>query len=84
MMEGISHEAATLADHLRLSNLCWICDNNHITIEGNTSLTFTEDVATRFISYSWNVTRVSDANNLGNAGPRASGHFQNTKDRCPP
>ena len=64
MMEGVSSEAASLAGHLRLSNLCWIYDNNHITIEGNTSLAFTEDVATRFIGYGWNVTRVGDANDL--------------------
>jgi transketolase len=62
MMEGISSEAASLAGHLELSNLCWIYDNNHISIEGNTSLAFTEEVATRFISYGWNVTRVGDAN----------------------
>jgi transketolase len=64
MMEGISHEAASLAGHLELSNLCWIYDNNHITIEGNTSLAFSEDVATRFAGYGWNVTRVADANDL--------------------
>ena len=64
MMEGISGEAASLAGHLKLSNLCWIYDNNRITIEGNTSLAFTEDVATRFIAYGWNVTRVGDANDL--------------------
>jgi transketolase len=64
MMEGISSEAASLAGHLKLSNLCWIYDNNRITIEGNTSLAFTEDVATRFIAYGWNVTRVGDANDL--------------------
>ena len=64
MMEGISGEAASLAGHLQLSNLCWIYDNNHITIEGNTALAFTEDVATRFIAYGWNVTRVGDANDL--------------------
>src|SRR4030088_3506984 len=62
MMEGVSGEAASLAGHLRLSNLCWIYDNNHISIEGNTALSFTEDVATRFIGYGWNVTRVGDAN----------------------
>ncbi len=64
MMEGISGEAASLAGHLRLSNLCWIYDNNHITIEGNTALAFSEDVATRFVGYGWNVTRVGDANDL--------------------
>jgi len=64
MMEGISSEAASLAGHLRLSNLCWIYDNNRITIEGKTELAFTEDVAARFTAYGWNVTRVGDANNL--------------------
>jgi transketolase len=62
MMEGVSAEAASLAGHLRLSNLCWIYDNNKITIEGNTDWAFSEDVATRFIAYGWNVTRVGDAN----------------------
>jgi transketolase len=62
LMEGVSAEAASLAGHLHLANLCWIYDNNHITIEGRTSLAFTEDVATRFIGYGWNVTRVGDAN----------------------
>jgi transketolase len=64
MMEGISHEAASLAGHLQLDNLVWIYDNNKITIEGHTHLAFSEDVATRFISYGWNVTRVGDANDL--------------------
>ena len=64
MMEGISNEAASLAGHLKLSNLCWIYDNNHITIEGETKLAFSEDVATRFIAHGWNVTRVGDANDL--------------------
>ncbi|HLN96851.1 MAG TPA: transketolase [Pyrinomonadaceae bacterium] len=64
MMEGVSHEAASLAGHLRLSNLCWIYDNNKITIEGNTSWALSDDVATRFIGYGWNVTRVGDANDL--------------------
>ncbi len=64
MMEGISHEAASLAGHLKLNNLCWIYDNNKITIEGNTSWAFSEDVATRFVGYGWNVTRVGDANDL--------------------
>ena len=80
MMEGISSEAASLAGHWRLSNLCWIYDNNHITIEGNTALAFTEDVATRFIAYGWNVTRVGDANDLQMLA-RAFHTFQNTKDR---
>jgi transketolase len=62
LMEGISSEAASLAAHLGLDNLCWIYDNNHITIEGNTRITFTEDVAGRFLAYGWNVLRVADAN----------------------
>ncbi len=72
MMEGISSEAASLAGHLKLSNLCWIYDNNHITIEGNTALAFSEDVATRFVGYGWNVTRVGDANDL----ERLAGAFE--------
>jgi transketolase len=80
MMEGISGEAASLAGHLRLANLCWIYDNNHITIEGNTSLAFSEDVATRFIGYGWNVTRVGDANDLEMLA-RAFRTFQSTNDR---
>ena len=64
MMEGVSSEAASLAGHLQLDNLCWVYDNNHITIEGDTDLAFSEDVSTRFLSYGWNVARVSDANDL--------------------
>jgi len=64
MMEGVSSEAASLAGHLKLDNLCWIYDNNHITIEGKTDITFTEDVAGRFLAYGWNVVRVGDANDL--------------------
>ena len=64
MMEGVAAEAASLAAHLKLSNLCWIYDNNKITIEGHTEWAFSEDVATRFIGYGWNVTRVGDANDL--------------------
>jgi transketolase len=80
MMEGISGEAASLAGHLRLGNLCWIYDNNHITIEGNTSWAFSEDVATRFIGYGWNVTRVGDANDLEMLG-RALEVAKKTSDR---
>ena len=64
MMEGISAEAASSAGHLKLSNLCWIYDNNHITIEGNTSLAFSEDVAGRFLAYGWDVQCVSNAGDL--------------------
>ncbi len=64
MMEGISAEAASLAGHLKLSNLCWVYDDNHISIEGATSLTTSEDVAARFAAYGWHVARVSDANDL--------------------
>src|SRR5215475_13811672 len=64
LMEGVGAEAASLAGHLGLDNLCWIYDNNHITIEGSTSITFTEDVAARFEGYAWNVLRVSDANDI--------------------
>ena len=64
LMEGIGSEAASLAGHLQLDNLCWIYDNNHITIEGNTRIAFTEDVAVRFLAYGWNVLRVGDANDL--------------------
>ncbi|MGA7918044.1 MAG: transketolase [Candidatus Acidiferrales bacterium] len=64
LMEGVSSEAASLAGHLGLDNLCWVYDNNHITIEGSTRLAFTEDVETRFLGYGWNVLRVGDANDL--------------------
>jgi len=64
MMEGISSEAASVAGHLKLSNLCWIYDNNHISIEGKTDLAFSEDVAARFAAYGWDVTHVHDANDL--------------------
>jgi transketolase len=80
MMEGVSSEAASLAAHLKLSNLCWIYDNNNITIEGNTALAFSEDVATRFIGHGWNVTRVGDANDLDMLD-RAFKTFLNTSDR---
>jgi transketolase len=80
MMEGVSGEAASLAGHLQLGNLCWIYDNNHITIEGHTALAFSEDVAARFMGYGWNVTRVGDANDL-ELLTRALQNFQNTNDR---
>lgn len=80
MMEGVSSEAASLAGHLRLSNLCWIYDNNKITIEGSTDLAFSDDVALRFMSYGWNVTRVGDANDIRRID-RAIQNFKNTKDR---
>ncbi len=64
LMEGVGSEAASLAGHLGLDDLCWIYDNNHITIEGSTKLAFTEDVAARFLAYRWNVLRVGDANDL--------------------
>lgn len=64
MMEGITSEAASLAAHLGLNNLVWIYDNNHITIEGNTNLAFSEDVAARFKAYGWHVQHVEDANGL--------------------
>jgi transketolase len=80
MMEGISGEAASLAGHLKLDNLCWIYDNNHITIEGNTALALSDDVATRFIGHGWNVTRVGDANDLEML-ERAFKTFKNTNDR---
>src|SRR4029079_12658512 len=80
LMEGISGEAASLAGHLALDNLSWIYDNNHITIEGHTTLAFTEDVATRFIGYGWNVTRVGDANDLDMLD-RAFMTFRATKGR---
>ncbi len=80
MMEGVSGEAASMAGHLRLSNLCWIYDSNRITIEGSTDLAFSEDVAARFISYGWTVTRVGDANDLDML-ERAFSTFKNTNDR---
>jgi transketolase len=80
LMEGVSGEAASLAAHLKLANLCWIYDNNHITIEGHTDWAFSEDVATRFMGYGWHVTRVGDANDLDML-ERAFKTFQTTTDR---
>ena len=80
LMEGVGSEAASLAGHLGLDDLCWIYDNNHITIEGNTRITFTEDVAARFLSYRWNVLRVGDANDLERIED-ALAVFRNTKGR---
>jgi transketolase len=80
MMEGVSSESASLAGHLKLNNLCWIYDNNHITIEGQTKLAFTEDIAARFMGYGWNVTRVGDANDLELLA-RALNVFLQTPDR---
>jgi transketolase len=80
MMEGISSEAASLAGHLGLSNLCWIYDSNRVTIEGHTDITFTEDVAARFIAYGWNVTTVADANDLESAA-RALHSFKAESER---
>ncbi len=62
LMEGVSNEAASIAGHLKLDNLCWVYDNNHITIDGKTHLAYDDDVAARFMGYGWNVTRVGDAN----------------------
>jgi transketolase len=79
LMEGVSEEAASLAGHLRLSNLCWVYDNNHITIEGETSLAFSEDVATRFEGLGWRVALVDDANDL-EALAHAFNFYKNNDD----
>jgi len=80
MQEGISHEAASIAGHLALSNLCWIYDSNRITIEGSTELTFTEDVAARFLAYGWNVLRLRDANDR-EALSQALANFKHEQSR---
>jgi transketolase len=80
LMEGVGSEAASLAGHLGLDNLCWVYDNNHITIEGSTRITFTEDVVARFLAYGWNVLRVGDANDIGRI-EQALDAFQKTKGR---
>src|SRR5881409_4039006 len=80
LMEGVASEAASLAGHLGLDNLCWVWDNNHITIEGNTRIAFSEDVAARFLAYGWNVLRVGDANDIDRI-EHALTVFRQTKDR---
>jgi transketolase len=80
LMEGVGSEAASLAGHLGLDSLCWIYDNNHITIEGSTRLAFTEDVAVRFIGYGWNILYVSDANDITGI-EQALATFRDTKGR---
>jgi len=80
LMEGIGGEAASLAGHLKLSNLCWMYDHNGVTLDGPADWSFSEDVATRFIGYGWNVTRVGDANDLEMLA-RAFETFQKTTDR---
>ncbi|WP_213980978.1 transketolase [Sphingomonas sp. dw_22] len=80
MMEGVSSEAASIAAHLKLSNLCWIYDSNHITIEGSTALAFDEDVGKRFEAYGWNVLHIDDANDT-NALEQALAAFRATDDR---
>ncbi len=80
MMEGVSGEAASIAGHLKLSNLCWIYDSNHISIEGSTDLAFDEDVGKRFEAYGWHVIHVEDANDV-TAVARALNGFKATDDR---
>ena len=80
MMEGVSAEAASIAGHLKLSNLCWIYDSNHISIEGGTELAFDEDVGMRFQAYGWNVIHIDDANDTG-ALAAALDTFKATDDR---
>ncbi|HET7177060.1 MAG TPA: transketolase [Solirubrobacterales bacterium] len=80
LMEGVSGEAASLAGHLALDNLCWIYDNNHITIDGRTELAYGDDVAARFMGYGWNVTRVGDANDT-ELLERAFEEFRGERDR---
>ena len=80
LMEGIGGEAASLAGHLKLSNLCWMYDHNGITLDGPADWSFSEDVATRFVGYGWNVTRVADANDLEMLA-RAFETFKKTTDR---
>ena len=80
LMEGVASEAASLAGHLKLSNLCWIYDNNHVTLDGPADWSFNEDVMSRFLGYGWSVTHVADANDLDALG-RAYEVFQHTVGR---
>jgi transketolase len=80
LMEGVASEAASLAGHLQLANLCWIYDSNTVTIEGHTVLAMSEDVATRFKAYHWNVLRLQDANDTAGFA-RAVEIFRRTEDR---
>jgi transketolase len=80
LMEGVGSEAASLAGHLKLSNLCWIFDNNNVTIDGHTDITFTEDVVARFKAYGWHVAEVANANDLGQVAA-AYMEFLSTDDR---
>ena len=80
LMEGVGSEAASLAGHLKLSNLCWIFDNNNVTIDGHTDITFTEDVVARFKAYGWHVAEVANANDLGEVAA-AYQEFLSTDDR---
>jgi transketolase len=80
LMEGVGAEAASLAGHLGLDNLCWIYDNNHITIEGSTRIAFTEDVSARFQAYGWDVLRIGDANDIDRI-EHALGVFRTTRGR---
>jgi len=80
LMEGVASEAASLAGHLKLSNLCWIYDNNHVTLDGPAEWSFSEDVMKRFVAYGWNVTHVTDANDLDMLA-RSYDNFLKSKDR---
>src|SRR2546426_11372339 len=83
LMESVASEAASLAGHLGLDNLCWVYDNNHITIEGQTSRAFTEDVPTRLLAYGGNVLRVGDANDVDRMLQRLR-RVRETNGRAPP
>jgi transketolase len=82
-MEGVASEAASLAGHLKLSNLCWVYDNNRVTLDGPADWSFNEDVASRFLGYGWNIAHIADANDL-DALARAFGNFANTENKDRP